>query len=84
MQQLLGGKVPWLVEKDIARLRRLLDIGRQPVKVFDGGRVDLVHDVVVEDQPEAVRLHNWDVVAPGRENNGVVWDWEKIFSSKTF
>ena len=72
MQQLLGGEVPWLVEKDIACLRRLLDIGCQPVKVFDGGRVDLVHDVVVKDQPETVRLHNWDIVTPAKNNWNIV------------
>ena len=81
MQQLLSWKVPWLVEKDIARLRWLLDVSRQPVKVFDCGWVNFVHDVVVEDQPEAVWLHDWDIVAPGKDQfwaNGVVedkWSW---------
>ena len=72
MQQLLGGKVPWLVEKDVSCLRGLLDVGRQAVKVFDGGRVDLVHDVVVKDQPETVRLHNWDIVTPAKNNWNIV------------
>lgn len=72
MQQLLGGKVPWLVEKDVSCLRWLLDVGRQAVKVFDGGRVDLVHDVVVKDQPETVRLHNWDIVTPAKNNWNIV------------
>ena len=68
-QQLLGGKVAWLVEKDVSRLRRLLDVGRQPVEVFNCGRVNFIDYVVVEDQPESVRLHNWDIVASEKENS---------------
>ena len=36
MQQLLGGKVPGLVEKDVARLGGLLDVCREAVEVLDG------------------------------------------------
>ena len=58
MQQLLGREVPGLVEKDVAGLRRLLYVSCQPVEVFDCGGVDFVHYVVVEDEPESMRLHD--------------------------
>ena len=63
MQQLLGRKVPGLVEKDVAGLWGLLYVSCQPVEVFDCGGVDFVHYVVVEDEPESMGLHDWDVMA---------------------
>ena len=63
MQQLLGWQVPGLVEKDVSSLWRLLYVCCQPVEVFDCGGVDFVHDVVVEDEPESMGLHDWDVMA---------------------
>ena len=68
MQQLLGWQVPGLVEKDVSSLWRLLYVCCQPIEVFDCGGVDFVHNVVVEDEPESMGLHDWDVMASEKTN----------------
>ena len=68
MQQLLGWQVPGLVEKDVSSLWRLLYVCCQPIEVFDCGGVDFVHYVVVEDEPESMGLHDWDVMASEKTN----------------
>lgn len=57
---LLG--VTRLVEEKIAGFRWFLDVWCQPIEVFDGGCIDLVHHIVIEQQPEAMRLYDTDVM----------------------
>lgn len=57
--------VPRLIEQQIASLGRLLmacNVRCESIEVFDRWRVDFIHQVVVEEKPKAMRLHDGDVM----------------------
>lgn len=72
------GAVSRLIEQDVSGLARLLYVGRQPEEVLDGRGLDLVDDVIVEDEPEAARLDDGDVVAPIRARAAVDDDGHEV------
>ena len=72
------GAVSRLVEQDVAGFARLLDVGRQSEEILDGRRLDFVDDVVVEDQPEAARLDDGDVVTSVRAGAAVDDDVHEV------
>lgn len=55
-----------LIEKNITALGLPLDVRGKSVKVLNGGRVDSVHDVVVEQQPNPVTFDDRYVMPCGR------------------
>ena len=72
------GAVSRLVEQDVAGFARLLDVGRQSEEILDGRWLDLVNYVVVEDQPEAARLDDGDVVTSVRAGAAVDDDGHEV------
>ena len=56
-------RITRLVEENVSRLGGLLDIRGKTIEIFYGGRVYLINNVVIKDEPEPVGLDNRDVVA---------------------
>ena len=44
-----------------------MDVGGKSVEIFNCGGVNFIDNIVIEDQPKAVRFNNRDVVASESE-----------------